>query len=216
MLNCCTVLRSLPGMCSQSWWRCAETVCTHIMTPAEAPRLPLSHLGFARLLQNTSSAPRHVQAPAAMTRPKAKAKLPSAACGAVQQQQASTHAPWTQPWMENAALFHSPRYQQQWANSRGLDPGLRRPAVSAAVACCTHHVGVLPLAWEQHVREHELQKTPKEGYSVLDLQLVQAGGPQDGFSARRWVGPHTGNPQRQRVQKSCRSGNAGLNLAPLP
>lgn len=53
---------------------------THIMTPAEAPRLPLSHLGLARLLQNTSSAPRHVQAPAAITRPKAKAKLPSCAC----------------------------------------------------------------------------------------------------------------------------------------
>lgn len=43
------------------------------MTPADAPRLPLSHLGLARFEKNTRSAPSTVQAPAAITRPKAKA-----------------------------------------------------------------------------------------------------------------------------------------------
>jgi hypothetical protein len=47
-----------------------------IITPAEAPSAAASTRWFARLVQNTSMAPKHVHMPAATTSPKARATFP--------------------------------------------------------------------------------------------------------------------------------------------
>lgn len=51
-----------------------------IITPADAPSAAASTRWFAKLVQNTSIAPKHVHMPAATTSPKARATFPSMAC----------------------------------------------------------------------------------------------------------------------------------------
>jgi hypothetical protein len=134
------------------------------MTPADAPRLPLSHLGFARLLQNTSSAPRTVQAPAAITRPKARAMFPCACKTIARQQVSDIRDGRMSRALEAAAVHRTPcaGYLGACANACSCvnvgDCSLHRhPSLITTVAVCnaqqfaTYHL-VPPVAWKQHGR----------------------------------------------------------------
>lgn len=133
---------------------------THIITPADAPRLPLSHLGLARLLQNTSSAPMHVQAPAAITKPKANAKLPSACrCMTPIQTTAKRHE------VSNAPLDAAqPCMHYLLALATTLAPWQQSWAIHCEVVPSSHSFS-LTISFQgvetARAGRHVLQKTPK-------------------------------------------------------